>query len=111
MTPSMVRQSATTYDVIAIKRRRTLVGGVVLFFDLIKIDQITGLDVYILSDLIKLYHPLAKVSQAPLFNFQVCPFAKLEWEKSHSRAYLHQRQEASKTANLTGMRRNPDTKE
>lgn len=70
MTPSTVRESATTYDVIVKKRRRTLLGGIVLFIDLIKIDQITGLDVYILSDLIKLYHPLAIASQAPLFNFQ-----------------------------------------
>lgn len=69
MTPSMVRKSATTYDVIAKKRLCTLLGGVVLFFDLIKLDQITGLDVYILSDLIKLYRPLANVSPAPLFNF------------------------------------------
>ncbi len=65
----MVRESATTYDVIVKKRRRTLLGGIVLFIDLIKIDQITGLDVYILSDLVKLYHPLASTSQAPLFNF------------------------------------------
>jgi len=70
MAPSMVRKSATTYDVIVKKRLCTLLGGIVLFLDLIKIDQITGLDVYILSDLIKLYHPLASASQAPLFNFR-----------------------------------------
>lgn len=86
MAPSMVRKSATTYDVIVKKRLCTLLGGIVLFFDLIKIDQITGLDVYILSDLIKLYCPLASARQTPLFNFLASPFTKLEWEKSHSRA-------------------------
>lgn len=64
----MVHISATTNDANAKKRLCTLLGGTVLFFDLIKIDQITGLDRYILSDLIKLYRPLKNASQAPLFN-------------------------------------------
>lgn len=63
MAPSMVHKSATAYDANAKKRLCTSLGGTVLFFDLIRIDRITGLNVYILSDLEKLYRLLESASR------------------------------------------------